>query len=152
MFFRNRWLQLSPLSALLAGIGIIALRPKYSLLDYDIWWHLKVGDWIVDNLSLPHSGILSRTAARPWAAYSWGYEVLLSRAYAWFGLVGIGAYGTLLTMALPPLFTGCCGASPAGSGFRACLPGWSVPRLVQRHAAPGLLFNDAVLRDADTFV
>ena len=27
-----------------------------------------------------------------------GYEVLLSRAYAWFGLVGIGAYGTLLTV------------------------------------------------------
>lgn len=68
MFFRNRWLQLSALSALLAGIGIIALRPKYSVLDYDIWWHLKVGDWIVDNLSLPHSGILSRTAAaRPWS-------------------------------------------------------------------------------------
>jgi len=40
-------------SALLAGIGIIALRLKYSVLDYDIWWHLKVGDWIVDNLSLP---------------------------------------------------------------------------------------------------
>ena len=30
--------------------------------------------------------------------YSWGYEVLLSRAYAWFGLVGIGLYGTLLTL------------------------------------------------------
>jgi hypothetical protein len=99
MFLRNRWLQLSALSALLAAIGIIALRLKYSVLDYDIWWHLKVGDWIVDNLSLPHSGILSRTAAaRPWVAYSWGYEVLLSRAYAWFGLVGIGAYGTLLTV------------------------------------------------------
>jgi hypothetical protein len=98
-FLRNRWLQLSAVSALLAGIGIIALRLKYSVLDYDIWWHLKVGDWIVDNLSLPHSGILSRTAAaRPWVAYSWGYEVLLSRAYAWFGLVGIGAYGTLLTV------------------------------------------------------
>jgi hypothetical protein len=99
MFLRNRWLQLSALSAVLAGIGIIALRLKYSVLDYDIWWHLKVGDWIVDNLSLPHSGILSRTAAaRPWVAYSWGYEVLLSRAYAWFGLVGIGASGTFLTV------------------------------------------------------
>jgi hypothetical protein len=99
MFFRNRWLQLSALSVLLASIGIFALRLKCSVLDYDIWWHLKVGDWIVDNLSLPHSGIPSRTAAaRPWVAYSWGYEVLLSRAYAWFGLVGIGAYGTLLTM------------------------------------------------------
>jgi len=98
-FLRNRWVQLSALSALLAGIGIIALRLKYFVLDYDIWWHLKVGDWIIENLSLPHTGILSRTAAaRPWVAYSWGYEVLLSRAYAWFGLIGLGVYGVLLTI------------------------------------------------------
>lgn len=98
-FPRNRWIQLSALSALLAAFGVIALHLKYSVLDYDIWWHLKVGDWIVDNASLPHYGILSRTVAtRPWVAYSWGYEVLLSRAYAWFGLVGIGVYGTGLTI------------------------------------------------------
>ena len=53
------------------------------------------------HLAVPHTGILSRTAAnRPWVAYSWGYEVLLSRAYAWFGLLGIGLYGTLLTLAV----------------------------------------------------
>lgn len=90
-----------PRSQLLAGFGIIALHLKYSVLDYDIWWHLKVGDWIIDNLSLPRTGILSRTAAdRPWVAYSWGYEILLSRAYAWFGLMGIGLYGVLLTIGL----------------------------------------------------
>ncbi|MGC2541345.1 MAG: hypothetical protein WA372_09090, partial [Candidatus Sulfotelmatobacter sp.] len=65
------------------------------------WWHLKVGDWMVAHRAFPHVGILSRTAAdRPWSAYSWGYEVLLSRAYAWFGLVGFGIFGTLLTVAV----------------------------------------------------
>jgi hypothetical protein len=74
---------------------------RFSVLDLDIWWHLKVGEWIVDHRAFPHTGILSRTAAdRPWAAYSWGYEVLLSRAYAWFGLVGVGIFGTLLTLAV----------------------------------------------------
>lgn len=96
---RNRWVQLSALTALLAGIGINALHLKYCVLDYDIWWHLKVGDWIVDHFALPHTGILSWTAAnRPWVAYSWGYEVLLSRAYAWFGLIGIGVFGVVLTI------------------------------------------------------
>jgi hypothetical protein len=72
---------------------------KFCVLDLDIWWHLKVGDWIVEHRAFPHTGILSRTAAdRPWAAYSWGYEVLLSRSYAWFGLVGLGVFGTLLTL------------------------------------------------------
>ncbi len=98
---RVRTLQLGALTALLAGVGVIAFQLKLSVLDVDIWWHLKVGDWIIDHMAIPHTGILSRTAAsRPWVAYSWGYEVLLSRAYAWGGLLGIGVFGTLLTLAV----------------------------------------------------
>lgn len=96
---RLRPLQLAGLTALLTTMGAIAFYLKFSVLDVDIWWHLKVGDWIIEHVAVPHTGILSRTAAaRPWVAYSWGYEVMLSRAYAWFGLVGIGAFGTLLTL------------------------------------------------------
>ena len=96
---RFRALQLVVLAGLLVAVGGIAFRIKLSVLDLDIWWHLKVGDWIVQHAAFPHNGILSRTAAnRPWAAYSWGYEVLMSRFYAWFGLLGIGLYGTVLTL------------------------------------------------------
>src|SRR5271166_3829620 len=96
---RLRALRLGAVAALFVVIGEMALRLKYFVLDSDIWWHLKVGDWIVEHAAVPHTGILSRTAAnRPWVAYSWGYEVLMSRAYAWFGLLGIGLYGTLLTI------------------------------------------------------
>ena len=96
---RLRWLQLLTLTGLLVAVGVIAFNLKFSVLDLDIWWHLKVGDWIVQHLAVPHNGLFSWTAAdRPWMAYSWGYEVLLSRAYAWFGLVGVGGYGTLLTL------------------------------------------------------
>ena len=94
-----RWLQLLVLSGLLVTVGVIAFNLKFSVLDLDIWWHLKVGDWIVQHRAVPHNGLFSWTAAdRPWVAYSWGYEVLMSRAYACFGLVGIGIYGTLLTL------------------------------------------------------
>lgn len=96
---RLRWLQLLVLAGLLTVVGAIAFQLKFSVIDLDVWWHLKVGDWIVQHAAFPHNGILSRTGAnRPWAAYSWGYEVLLSRFYAWFGLLGIGLYGTLLTI------------------------------------------------------
>ena len=98
---RLRWLQRIALAALLVVVGVVAFELKFSVIDLDLWWHLKVGDWIVQHAAFPHTGILSRTAAnRPWIAYSWGYEVLLSRAYAWFGLIGIGLYGTLLTLAV----------------------------------------------------
>jgi hypothetical protein len=96
---RFRPLQLLTLGLLFAALGMICFKTKVSVLGADIWWHLKVGDWIVQHGAFPHNGILSRTAANlPWAAYSWGYEVLLSRAYAWLGLVGVGLYGTALTL------------------------------------------------------
>lgn len=98
---QQRLIQIMVLTGLLTAVAARAMWLKFSVLDLDVWWHLKVGDWIIEHHAFPHVGILSRTAAnRPWAAYSWGYEVLLSRAYAWFGLVGIGLFGTLLTVAV----------------------------------------------------
>ena len=96
---RLRVLRLLALTALVVGVGIECFVTKLAVLDPDIWWHLSVGDWIVHNRAFPHNGIFSHTAANhPWMAYSWGYEVLLSRAYDWFGFMGIGVFGTLLTI------------------------------------------------------
>lgn len=98
---QRRLLQLIVLGSLLSAVAARAMYLKFCVLDLDIWWHLKVGEWIIQHHAFPHLGILSRTAAnRPWMAYSWGYELLLSGAYAWFGLVGLGIFGTLLTMAV----------------------------------------------------
>ena len=98
---RLRILQLVALTGGLAFVGGYSFYIKLCVIDNDIWWHLKVGDWIVEHLAVPHTGILSRTAAtRPWVAYSWGYEVLMSFAYKWLGLLGIGLYGTVLTIAV----------------------------------------------------
>ncbi len=99
--FRMRFLQLLTLAGLLAGLGGYCFNLKYCVLDLDLWWHLGVGDWILKHHSVPRTGILSHTAAsRPWVAYSWGYEVLLSLAYRWFGILGVGIFGVLLTLAV----------------------------------------------------
>ncbi len=98
---RLRGLQLFALSAFLGLMAAIAFSSRTTVRDPDIWWHLKTGDWIVEHHAVPYVGIFSRTAAtRPWIAYSWGYEVLQSRAYAWFGLVGLALFGILLTVAV----------------------------------------------------
>jgi hypothetical protein len=98
---RLRAVQLAALTGFLAFIGGFSFYTKLCVIDNDIWWHLKVGDWILEHMAVPHTGILSRTAAnRPWVAYSWGYEVLMSFAYRWGGILGIGLYGTLLTIAV----------------------------------------------------
>jgi hypothetical protein len=99
----RRWpiLQLFVLSGLLITLGLVCFKLKFWILDLDLWWHLRVGDWILQHRAFPHTGLFSRTAAgQPWIAYSWGYELLLSRAYAWFGLMGIGLFEVLMTLAV----------------------------------------------------
>lgn len=94
-----RAVRLGALVILIAGVGTECFVTKLSVLDLDIWWHLSAGDWMVQHHSFPHTGILSRTAAdRPWMAYSWAYEILLSRSYALLGFMGVGLFGTLLTI------------------------------------------------------
>ena len=94
---RNRGIQLSTLTVLIAGIGINALRLKFWVRDSDIWWHLKVGDWIVYHLALPHTGFTHCRGSLV-GGYSWGYEVLLALAFRWFGLLGVGLFGVMLTL------------------------------------------------------
>lgn len=89
------------LALLLAIVSAPSMLPKYSVVDNDLWLHLKVGDWILEHHAVPHTGILSYTAGdRPWIAYSWVYEILLSIFHARLHLVGISVYGLLLTLAV----------------------------------------------------
>ena len=60
-----------------------------TVIDPDIWWHIRVGDWIASHWSVPRVGILSQHIERPWIAYSWGFDVLVSRVHRVYGLQGI---------------------------------------------------------------
>lgn len=60
-----------------------------SVLDPDIWWHLRGGETIVAQHSFPHQGVFTQHSERPWVEYSWGFEVIASRFYRWFGLMGL---------------------------------------------------------------
>jgi hypothetical protein len=101
---RLRPLQLLALVCFLALLAGLLFDGKTTILDRDLWWHLKVGDWILANHAVPHSGIFSRAGGtRPWVAYSWLSEILFSRIYAWFGLRGLALLGVLLTLAAASL-------------------------------------------------
>lgn len=90
---------------MLVAIVVISLESRTAVQDPDNWWHLRVGQWIMQNHSFPHVGLFSRGAAgRPWMAYSWGYELLLARSYDSFGLVGIAGFGLALTLLVAAVF------------------------------------------------
>lgn len=78
------------LFAISASIG--SLR-KPAASDPDIWWHLRTGDLIFSTHTLPIADTFSRSVANhPWHAYSWLFDLLVSRLFRHFGLPGMVSY------------------------------------------------------------
>ncbi|MGA9039382.1 MAG: hypothetical protein WB421_02500 [Terriglobales bacterium] len=70
--------------------GSTHLEPLTSAIyDPDLWWHVRDGDAIIAQHAVPHQGVFSQYVGHPWVAYSWGFEVMASRFYHWFGLLGL---------------------------------------------------------------
>jgi hypothetical protein len=69
--------------------------------DPDIWWHLRTGQWIVQHQAVPHIDPFSRSGgSRPWAAYSWLFEVVVLGLFQRLGLVGLVDYSAGMVLAI----------------------------------------------------
>jgi hypothetical protein len=69
--------------------------------DYDLGWHLRTGEWILQHHAVPQTDPFSGTlAGKPWQAYSWLFEVLLTKLFQHLGLVGIVTYTAAMVMAV----------------------------------------------------
>lgn len=99
-----RWAQAIVLAALISAPALICL--KLSVVeDPDAWWHLRAGEWIIQHCAVPQTEPFSSFGAgKPWAAYSWLFEVILFPLFQRLGLAGLVAYSTamvaLITVAL----------------------------------------------------
>lgn len=86
--------------ALYTFVGWLVLRPPL-VSDPDIWWHLRIGKWIVEHHSVPFNNWFSAFGlGRPWFAYSWLFEILVHVLYQRLGYVGLilYVYGTAIGM------------------------------------------------------
>jgi hypothetical protein len=87
-------------SALYALPAAVALLP---LVDYDMWWHLRTGQWIVTSASVPTSDPFSQyglETGKPWFAYSWLFEVLAYGVCSLLGYEGIFLVRAVLALAI----------------------------------------------------
>jgi hypothetical protein len=67
--------------------------------DPDIWWHLRVGEWIVENQTVPFQDYFSAYGyGKPWIAYSWLFEVLMYAVHGRFGLTGIVYFTVIMAI------------------------------------------------------
>lgn len=73
------------------------LEPLSStVLDPDIWWHLRDGAAIVAQHAIPRQGWFTQYATHPWVDYSWGSEAIMLLFYRWWGLIGLVVLRSLL--------------------------------------------------------
>jgi hypothetical protein len=86
---------------LLYGLPLgVALLP---IFDEDIWWHLRAGQWLLDNRTIPQTDPFSSyglETGKPWIAYSWLFEVIVALFHQAFGNAGIALFRGLMTLAV----------------------------------------------------
>src|SRR5947209_1301327 len=72
------------LIAILGAVLIVALAPR---LDTDLWWHLKVGAYIVAHHTVPAHDFMSYTfRGHAWTDHEWLAEIGLYGLYQLAGL------------------------------------------------------------------
>lgn len=72
---------------LFATIFILSSR---KIMDFDIWWHLKTGEYIWENKKIPHKDLFSYTAEnQEWTTHEWLSEVVFYLFYKYFGLISL---------------------------------------------------------------
>jgi hypothetical protein len=93
--------------------AVTGLRGK--IQDYDLWWHLAEGRWIVENRAVPTTDVFSYTAAgHPWLAYSWLAEVLFHGLVRNFGLASLLWLQTIVAVLTVAFVYVACRAAGAG--------------------------------------
>ncbi len=88
-----------------ALIAVIALIPVllflYPLSNFDIWWHLDSGRWMLENGSVLTEEISSFTAVgRNWINHSWLFQVAVALTEEKFGLWGLVVLKAVLWLLL----------------------------------------------------
>jgi hypothetical protein len=115
---------------LLLGLFAFTARPA---TDPDLWWHLRTGQWMVENRQIPHTDPFSFTRnGSPWVSHEWLSELLLFGLWLSTGWAGLIIFSAIVTTAGFMLLFWRCAAPPHWAaaatvlGALASAPAWGV--------------------------
>jgi hypothetical protein len=85
----------------IGAILLIAIVPATGAVsDPDFFWHLRVGQWIIDHRSIPTHDLFTYTVGdHRFIAHEWLSEVIMAAITAAFGLGGVSLYFAAITWA-----------------------------------------------------
>ena len=94
-----RWVQ-ALILAMLYSFPVFVCARNATVADPDIWWHMRTGEWILRH-GFPHTDPFSVFGAdKPWAAYSWLFDLIVFKLHQWLGLAGIVTYTAAIVAAI----------------------------------------------------
>jgi len=86
------------LTCMFAAMPVFFIKHAH-LADPDIWWHMRTGEWMVQNHQIPHTDPFSAsTLGRPWVDYCWLFDVGSYWIISRFDLVSIIWFETLMRL------------------------------------------------------
>lgn len=78
----------------------IALLATFNISSYDTWWHLKTGEFILQNRTIPLHDVFSFSAAGSrWVTHEWFFEVLMFLAWRVASVPGVIIFNALIVAA-----------------------------------------------------
>jgi hypothetical protein len=130
---------------------LFASRP---LSDGDFWWHLKTGEYIVRNFSIPRIDFYSFTVpGRTWVAHEWLSEVIFYLVYSRAGFNTLIFIFTIFTVLAFWIVFRRSQAHPFIKGMAMLLSVWSIiPTIGVRPRTLTLLFAGIYLALLQRFV
>lgn len=114
--------------AFFAGIllfGLLAMTARPAT-DPDLWWHLRTGQWIVENGRVPHSDHFSFTrGGSPWISHEWLSEGALYELWEHGGPGALIVFSAIITTAGFLLLYLRCPGKPHWAAAATVLGAWA---------------------------
>ena len=71
-------------------IGTFVMAASSPVVDTDTWWHLRAGDWILEQGAILRTDPFSLTRqGEPWVYPGWLAQLGMIGSYRWLGLTGL---------------------------------------------------------------
>ncbi|MGA9643962.1 MAG: hypothetical protein WBQ72_21370 [Terriglobales bacterium] len=79
--------------------GLLAMTAR-SATDPDLWWHLRTGQWIVENGRVPHTDPFSFTrGGSPWVSHEWLSGIIFYELWSHAGPGALIVFSSIITTA-----------------------------------------------------
>ncbi len=74
---------------LILTLAAVFCLATFDITEHDYWWHLKTGEYIAQNKTIPREDVFSYTATHPWIAHYWLADLTFYLLYRIIGTPGL---------------------------------------------------------------